>query len=66
MFEYKSEILKISYKLLKASINEEEVRRLDDLINKRAAEGWLLVTYTFMGGSDNLRNGILVTFKKET
>jgi hypothetical protein len=44
MFEYKSEVMKVSYKLLKASINEEEVRRLDDLINRWAAEGWLLVT----------------------
>jgi hypothetical protein len=54
MIVYKSEILKISYKMFKSSINEEEIHRLDDLINKRAAEGWQLVTYSFVGGSDNL------------
>lgn len=65
MFEYKSEVLKISYKLLKASINDSEVVKLDELLNERAAEGWKLVTHSFMGGTDNMANGILITFKKE-
>jgi hypothetical protein len=65
LFEYKSEILKISYKLLRASINDSEVDNLGKLINERALEGWELVTYSFMGGADNLGNGVLITFKKE-
>ena len=47
--EYKSEILKISYIMLKAAIKEIELQQLDKLINKRAAEDRELVTYAFMG-----------------
>ena len=62
--KYKSEILKVSFKLLKSSIREEEVHQLDELINKRASEGWELAAYTFSGGGD-ISKGILVTFKKD-
>lgn len=65
MIEYKSEILKVSYKLVKASLTEVEVKKLDELINKRSVEGWELVTHSFMGGSDSMASGILVTFKRE-
>jgi hypothetical protein len=58
-------VLKISFKLFKASVNASEVGELDNLINKRASEGWELVTYSFMGGADNMANGVLLTFKKD-
>ena len=64
MAEYKTEILKVSYRLLKASIKEPEVKELDELINQRASEGWELVTYTFMGNNDSFSRGVLMTFKK--
>ena len=63
--KYKSEILAVSFKFLKSTIKEEEVRMLDELINKRSSEGWELVTYAFMGGgAGNIARGILLTFKK--
>ena len=65
MTKYKSELLKVSFKLMTASIKEEEIAMLDEVINKRAKEGWELVTYTFMGGDGSLGRGILLTFKKE-
>ncbi|MCL2712914.1 MAG: DUF4177 domain-containing protein [Methanomassiliicoccaceae archaeon] len=65
MTKYRSEILKVSFKIIKASIKEEEIALLDELINKRASEGWELVTYAFMGGDGSLGRGVLITFKKD-
>lgn len=64
---YKSEVLKVSFKLIMSSIEPEEVKKMDILINQRAKEGWDLVTYTFMGGGggNDFGRGILLTFKKE-
>jgi len=67
MARYKSEVLKVTFKLIMSSINEEEVVKMDELINKRASEGWELVTYSFMGGGggSDFGRGILLTFKKD-
>ena len=65
MARYKSEILRVSFKMMNASIGEDEIQHLDDLINRRASEGWDLVSYAFMGDAGNLGRGILLTFKKE-
>jgi len=65
MAVYKSEILKVSFKYMTASIKEEEILELDNLINKRASGGWELVTYAFMGNEGSFGRGILVTFKKD-
>jgi len=61
--------MKVNWKLFKSSITEEESNEFDRLINKRAAEGWELVAYTFMGGGSgglgiDMGRGILITFKK--
>jgi len=68
MLRYKSEIMKVSFKLVTSSINEEEMIKFDELINQRAKEGWELVSYSFMGGGggSDFGRGILITFKKET
>jgi hypothetical protein len=65
MQKYKSEVLKVSFKFIKASIKEEEIELLDELINKRASEGWELVTYAFMGTEGSFNRGVLITFKKD-
>ena len=67
MVRYKSEIMRASFKLVKSSINEDELAELNDLINKRQSEGWELVTYSFMGGGggSDFGRGILITFKKD-
>ena len=62
---YKSEVLGVPFKIAKASINEEEIKELDDLINRRSREGWDLVAYAFMGDAGNFGRGVLITFKKE-
>ena len=65
MVKYESEILKMSFKFLKSSIKEEEIAELDRVINERAAKGWELVTYTFMGDGGSFGRGVLITFKKD-
>ena len=66
MVRYKSEVLKVSFKLITSSISEGEVVEMDELINQRAKEGWELVTYSFMGGGgSDFGRGILLTFKRD-
>ncbi|MDR2699091.1 MAG: DUF4177 domain-containing protein [Candidatus Methanoplasma sp.] len=67
MTRYKSEIVRVTFKLMMSSINESEVTKLNELIEKRSSEGWELVTYTFMGGGggNDFGRGILVTFKRD-
>lgn len=39
---------------------------LDQLLNERAAEGWELATYDYMGTSTQIKGAFVVTFRKET
>jgi len=65
MFEYKTEILKTGIKWLSDKANEADVSSLDELINKRASEGWELVTYSYMATSIQARGATLITFRKQ-
>jgi len=66
MTVYRSEMLKVSYKFVTSSIKDDDVAKMDEVINQRRREGWELVTYAFMGGgAGELGRGILITFKKE-
>jgi hypothetical protein len=67
MFEYQSEIIHIGpkgFKFVKTVVNHADIAKLDELIAKRAAEGWELVTYSSM--VDNVVGciNIIVTFKR--
>ena len=44
-------------------ISEFETK-LDELINKKAEEGWELVEYSYMSNAFGFRSAILVTNKK--
>ena len=66
MFTYKSEILKTTIKWgLDQSARKTDVSNLDDLINRRTAEGWEFVTHSYMANVWGGRSGILVKFRKE-
>jgi hypothetical protein len=70
MVEYRSEIMKVAWKMWSSSIKEKEMNEFDVLINQRASEGWELVAFAFMGGGQgglgvDMGRGILVTFKRE-
>ena len=49
MYTYKTEILKVSSKWFSDKANEADTAELDELLNKRAEEGWELVTYEGTG-----------------
>ena len=65
MFTYKSEILPVSTKWLSDKANEEDAAALDELLNRRSAEGWELVTYDYMATSVQVRGAFILTFRKE-
>ena len=65
MYEYKTEVLATGVKWFSDKANEADVTALDELINKRASEGWELVTYSYMATSLQVRGATLITFKKQ-
>ena len=52
-------------KWVKDSASPKDVEKLDELINKRAEEGWELAEYSYMVNTFGLHSAILVTFKKK-
>ncbi|MBQ4289544.1 MAG: DUF4177 domain-containing protein [Clostridia bacterium] len=65
MYTYKTELLWVSKKIWSDKANEEDIAILDELINKKSAEGWELVTYDYMATSSQIRGAFIVTFRKE-
>ena len=65
MYTYKTEILMVGAKLFSDKANEEDIVKLDKLINERASDGWELVTYDYMATSSQIRGAFVVTFRKE-
>ena len=65
MFEYKTEILFTGVKWFSDKANDADVSALDELLNKRASEGWELVTYSYMATSVQARGATLITFRRE-
>lgn len=65
MEKYMTKLVKIPYHLFNSTVTEEELASLDETINQYAALGWELVAYTYLGGSNEVERGLLVTFKKQ-
>ena len=65
MYIYKSEILKLGVKFWSDKANDEDAAVLDELLNRRAAEGWELVTYDYMATSSQIKGAFIITFRKE-
>ena len=65
MYTYKTEILMVGAKLFSDKANEEDIAKLDKLINERASDEWELVTYDYMATSSQIRGAFVVTFRKE-
>ena len=64
MYIYMTEILQVSSKWLSDKANAEDADKLDELLNRRAAEGWELATYDYMATSSQIRGAFIVTFKR--
>ena len=65
MYTYKSEILTVGSKWFSDKADEKDASELDELLNRRAAEGWELVTYDYMATSVQIRGAFIITFRKE-
>ena len=65
MIIYKTEILTVGYKVMSDKADEKDIAMLDELLNKRAAEGWELVTYDYMATSTQIKGAFVITFKQE-
>jgi len=65
MYEYKNEVVEMPVKFT-SLINEKKVTELNELFNKRIAEGWELTAHTYMGDQSAATNVLLITFKTAT
>ena len=65
MVIYKTEILMVGTKFWSDKANDKDATELDELLNRRAAEGWELVTYDYMATSTQIKGAFIVTFRKE-
>ena len=65
MYRYKTEILPVSLKFFSDKASEQDAGELDSLLNRRAAEGWELVTYDYMATSLQIKGAFVVTFCRE-
>ena len=54
MYTYKTEILTVSTKWFSDKANAADILMLDQLLNERAAEGWELAAYDYMGTSTQI------------
>lgn len=61
---YKTEILKVGTKFWSDKADDRDAEVLDELLNRRAAEGWELVTYDYMATSYQIRGAFIITFRK--
>jgi len=70
MYEYKSEVLRVNQaskkgiKIVSSMVDHVDTAKLDSLINKRAEEGWELVTYCAMVDNFVARVNVIITFRK--
>ena len=62
---YKTEILNVGVKFWSDKANPEDAQVLDELLNRRAEEGWELVTYDYMATSSQIRGAFIITFRKK-
>ena len=59
MYTYKTEILTVSTKWWSDKANAADAAELDELLNRRAAEGWELVTYDYMATSTQIKGAFI-------
>ena len=64
MYTYKTEILTVSTKWWSDKANAADAAELDELLNRRAAEGWELVTYDYMATSTQIKGAFIITFRR--
>lgn len=64
MFIYKTKILKTDAKWFSDKADEGDISKLDELLNEQTANGWELVTYSYMATSMQIKGAFVITFRK--
>ncbi|MCL2618927.1 MAG: DUF4177 domain-containing protein [Defluviitaleaceae bacterium] len=64
MYDYKTEIISTGVKLFSDKANEADVQEFNQIFVDRNADGWELVTYSYMATSMQLKGALLATFRK--
>ena len=64
MYQYKSYILPVSYKLFSDKASDDDAAVLDEFLQARDAEGWELVTYDYMATSFQVKGAFILTFRR--
>jgi hypothetical protein len=62
MYEYESEQVDLHFNIIKAGVKSKAISEYDNVLNKRANEGWELVTSSFVADA---AGAILITFRRE-
>ena len=65
MYQYESEILTVGSKWFSDKADEKDAAELDELLNRRASQGWELVTYDYMATSVQIKGAFIITFRRE-
>ena len=66
MYQYQTEVLNVGIKVFTNKATDKDIELLDELLNKRAKEGWELVTYDYMATSTQVQGAFVITFRKQS
>jgi hypothetical protein len=64
MYEYKTEVIFTGINWLSDKADKADVEKFNNAFIEQSAEGWELVTYSYMATTISARGALLVTFKK--
>ena len=64
LVEYKCETVEIPAKLINKAIGEKDLAKFNDLLSQNIADGWELVSHTFLSAGGGQPNIMFITFKK--
>jgi len=65
MYEHITEVINTRTKWFQEKPDGYDMYIFDDLFNRRAAEGWELVTYSYIATFLETRGALLVTFRRK-
>ena len=66
MYEYKTELLDSRVKWgFNDSADETDIAKLDEFLNRKAKDGWELVTYSYMTNAFGFKSVFAITFKRK-
>ena len=64
MYEYKTEVIFTEQKWFSDKASKSDVEKFNQIITERCADGWELVTYSYMATSVQIRGALLVTYRR--